>query len=75
MVLHKDAFTDFYFRGDNYIMKKGRLVYLAPDMYTGPLLHPSQILLNYLNHYGSNGLHNISDSEWGGGGGLGGRGR
>ena len=39
---------DICFRGDNYIMKKVRVVSLAHDMPTGPPLHPYQILSNYL---------------------------
>ena len=39
---------DFGFRGDKYIMQEVRLVSLARDTPTGPLLHPYQILLNYL---------------------------
>ena len=53
---------DFCFRGDNYIMKKVRVVSLECDMPTGPPLHPYQILSNYLKQYESYGLHKISDS-------------
>ena len=53
---------NFCFRGDNYIMKKVSVVYLACDMPTGPPLHPYQILSNYLKQYGSYGLHKISAS-------------
>ena len=48
---------DVYFRGDNYTMKKVRVVFLIFDMSTGPPFHPYQILSNYLKQYGSNGLH------------------
>ena len=49
----------FCFRGDNYIMNKARVVSLARDTPTGPLLHPYQILSNYFKQYGSYGLHKI----------------
>ena len=52
----KDASTDFFFRGGNYIMKKVRVVSLAWDTPTGPPLHSYQILWNYLKQYGSYGL-------------------
>ena len=38
---------DFGFRGDKYIMEKVRVVYLAHDMPTGPLLYTYQILSKY----------------------------
>ena len=43
-----NAFMDFCFRGDNYIMKKVRVVSLARNIPTGPPLYPYQILSNYL---------------------------
>ena len=46
----------FCFRGDNYIMKKVRVVSLARNKPSGPSLHPYQIP-NYLKQYGSYGLH------------------
>ena len=39
---------DFGFRGDNYIMKTVRVVFLAHDMPTGPLLHSYQIISKYV---------------------------
>ena len=54
-----DMFMDNCFRGDNFIMKKARVVSLAHDMPTGPPLPPPQILSNYLKQYGSYGLHRI----------------
>ena len=54
--------TDFCFRGDNYITKKVRVDSLAPNMPTGPPLHPFQILSNYLKLSGSYGLRKISAS-------------
>ena len=40
-------------------MKKVRVISLAGGMPTGPLLHPNQILSNYLKQHESYGLHNI----------------
>ena len=56
---HNDASMDICFRGDNYIIKKLRVVSLARDMPTGPPLHPYKILSNYLKQYGSYGQHKI----------------
>ena len=53
---------DFFFRGDNYIKKKVRVVSLAHDLPTAPPLYSYQILSNYLKQYGSYGLHKISAS-------------
>ena len=54
---------DFGFWGNNYIIKKKvRVVSLACNTPTGPPLHLYQILTNYLKHYGSYGLHEISAS-------------
>ena len=39
-----DMSIEFCFRRDNYIMKKVRVISLAPDMPTGPPLHLHQIL-------------------------------
>ena len=39
---------DFGFRGDKYIKKKVKVVSLARDTPTGPLLYPYQILSKYL---------------------------
>ena len=52
----------FCFRGNNYITKKVTVVSLAWEMPTGPLLHPDQILSNFLEQYGGYGLHKISVS-------------
>ena len=60
--LSKD-FSDFYFRGDNYITKKVKVVSLVRDTTTDPSLHPYQILWNYLKQYRSYGLHKISASR------------
>ena len=43
----------FGFRGDKYIMKKVRVVFLERETPTGPLLHPYQILSEYLWGYQS----------------------
>ena len=60
---HKDASMDFFFRQDNYIKKKVRVVFLlARDMPTDPPFHPYQILSKYLKQYGSYGPHKISAS-------------
>ena len=48
---------DFGFRGDNYIRKTVRVVSLACDAPTGPPLHSSQILSNYVYGYQSYRLH------------------
>ena len=40
--------SHFYLRGDNYIIKKVRVVSLVRDRTTGPPLHPYQIVSNYL---------------------------
>ena len=50
---------DFGFRGDNYIMKKVRIVSLACDTPTGPPLHFYQILPYYLKQNENYGLHKI----------------
>ena len=53
---------DFGFRGDNYIMKTVRVVTLARNIPTGPLLHFHQTLSKYVLVYKSYGLHKISAS-------------
>ena len=53
---------DFCFRGDNYVTKKVRVVFLAYNIPTGLPLHPYQVLSNYLKQHGSYGLHKISAS-------------
>ena len=58
---HKDVSIDFCFMGDNYIMKKVRVVSLAGDMPTGPTLHLHQIS-NYLTVWDL-GLHKILASR------------
>ena len=47
----------------NSIMNKVIVVSLACNTPTGPPLHPYQILSNYLEPYGSYGLHKISASR------------
>ena len=54
--------SNFYLVGDNYIIKKPRVVSLVRDTTTGPPLHPYQILSNNLKQYWSYGLHKISAS-------------
>ena len=53
---------DFGFRGDNYITKTVRVVILACNIPTGPLLHFYQTLSKYVLGYQSYCLHNISAS-------------
>ena len=52
----------FGFRGDNYITKTVRVVTLARNIPTGPLLHFYQTLSKYVFGYQSYGLHKISTS-------------
>ena len=53
---------DFGFRGDNYITKTVRVITLARNIPTGPLLHFYQTLSKYVLGYKSYGLHKISAS-------------
>ena len=53
---------DFGLRGDNYTTKTWRVVTLACNIPTGPLLHFYQTLSNYVLRYQSYGLHKISAS-------------
>ena len=48
---------DFGFRGDNYVMKKVRVVSLACDTPSGPLLHFYKTLSKYVFGYQSYGVH------------------
>ena len=53
---------DFGFRGDNYITKTVRVVPLACNISTGPLLHFYQTLSKYVLGYQSYDLHKTSAS-------------
>ena len=53
---------DFRFRGGNYITKTVRVVTLASNIPTGPLLHFYQTLSKYVLGYQSYGLHKTSAS-------------
>ena len=53
---------DFRFRGDNYITKTVRVVTLARNIPTGPLLQFYQTLSKYVLGYQSYGLHKTSAS-------------
>ena len=54
---------DICFRGDNYIMKKVRVVSFTSNMSTGPPLHSYQILSKYVYGYQSYGEHKDASSD------------